>query len=148
MLENGRLGIEDRGGARGEPCSRNSISPRPWAARSTGTQLTAAGTVIAKHWLHISCDEQLSRFEARKENPYKRYKLTDEEWRNREKWSACYEAVDEMLLRTSTTHGPWTVIPANSRPLARVMIIETLAAAMKAGFKQARRARREASARE
>jgi polyphosphate kinase 2 (PPK2 family) len=111
-------------------------------------QLAAAGTVVAKFWLHISRDEQLSRFEERKENPYKRYKLTDEDWRNREKWSTYYEAVDEMLLRTSTTYAPWTVVPANSKPLARVTIIETLAEAMMEGFKRARRARREAGSRE
>lgn len=104
--------------------------------------------VIAKYWLHISRDEQRSCFEARKENPYKRDKLTDEDWRNREKWTAYYEAVDEMLLRTSTTYAPWTVVPANSKLLARVMIIETLAEAMKEGFKRARRTRREARARE
>jgi polyphosphate kinase 2 (PPK2 family) len=98
-------------------------------------QLAGAGTVIAKFWLHISQEEQMRRFELRKENPYKRYKLTDEDWRNRDKWPLYREAVDEMLLRTSTTYAPWTVVPANSKRHARVMTIETLVDAMKQGFK-------------
>jgi polyphosphate kinase 2 (PPK2 family) len=104
-------------------------------------QLADAGTVIAKFWMHISAEEQLRRFEARKEDQYKRYKLTDEDWRNRDKRPLYHEAVDEMLLRTSTTYAPWTVVPANSKRYARVMVIETLTAAMADGFKRARRGR-------
>jgi len=104
-------------------------------------QLADAGAVIAKFWLHISQEEQIQRFENRKENPYKRYKLTDEDWRNRDKWPLYHEAVDEMLLRTSTTYAPWTVVPANSKRYARIMTIETLAEAMKQEFKLAEKAR-------
>ena len=108
-------------------------------------QLAAAGTVIAKFWLHISSEEQLSRFTARENNPYKRFKLTADDWRNRAQRQAYYEAVDEMLIRTSTTHAPWTVVPANSKRHARVMVVETLADAMAAAVKR-RRARGKGSA--
>jgi AMP-polyphosphate phosphotransferase len=111
--------------------------------------LAAAGTVIAKFWLHISCEEQLHRFAEREDNPYKRYKLTDEDWRNRSRRDAYHEAVDEMLLRTSTTYAPWTVVPANSKRHARVQVVETLALAMNAAMDAAvkrRRTRRKGSA--
>lgn len=103
-------------------------------------QLADAGTIITKFWMHISQDEQLRRFEERKQNPYKRYKITDDDWRNRERWALYRDAVDEMLLRTSTTYAPWTVVPANSKRYARVMAIDTLADAMIQGFKYRKRA--------
>jgi polyphosphate kinase 2 (PPK2 family) len=64
------------------------------------------GAVLVKLWLHIDKDEQLRRFENRQNTAYKRWKITDEDWRNREKWDLYREAVDEMLLRTSTPLAP------------------------------------------
>ena len=89
-------------------------------------QLTEAGSILVKFWIHISQDEQLRRFEQRKETPYKRWKLTDEDWRNRNKWDAYAEAVEEMLLRTSTIIAPWTVVEGNFKWFARVKCVSTL----------------------
>ncbi|RMF48902.1 MAG: hypothetical protein D6755_03090 [Anaerolineae bacterium] len=89
-------------------------------------QLVAYGTVLFKFWIHISKDEQLRRFEARKADPIKRWKLTDEDWRNREKWDLYYEAVDEMLLKTSTHIAPWTVVEGNDKHYARVKVLRTI----------------------
>jgi AMP-polyphosphate phosphotransferase len=66
--------------------------------------------VLVKFWMHLSADEQLRRFQARETDPLKRWKLTDEDWRNREKWDRYSEAVEEMLARTSTPAAPWLVV--------------------------------------
>ncbi|WP_287908334.1 hypothetical protein, partial [Chloroflexus sp.] len=88
-------------------------------------QLVDFGTIIAKFWLHISPEEQLRRFEQRQNVPYKAWKLTDEDWRNREKWPAYLEAVDEMLLRTSTPFAPWTIVEAEDKKFARIKVLRT-----------------------
>ena len=87
-------------------------------------QLTDVGITIAKFWIHISQEEQLRRFEEREKTPYKAWKLTDEDWRNREKWSLYEEAVNEMLVRTSTLSAPWTVVPGNDKYYARVKVLK------------------------
>ena len=84
------------------------------------------GAVIVKFWLQIDADEQLRRFEARKKDPYKQWKITDEDWRNRDKWDAYKTAVDEMLFRTSTSYAPWTIIEANCKLHARIKVLETV----------------------
>lgn len=84
------------------------------------------GAVLVKFWLHIDRDEQLSRFEARQQNPHKQWKITDEDWRNREKWDRYKAAVDEMLFRTSTMYAPWTIIEANSKYYARIKALNTV----------------------
>ena len=84
------------------------------------------GTVIVKFWLHISPEEQLARFTAREKMPHKQWKITEEDWRNREKLDLYKEAVDEMLYRTSTSYAPWTIIPAENKLLARVTAIKTV----------------------
>jgi polyphosphate kinase 2 (PPK2 family) len=83
--------------------------------------------VLVKFWLHISEAEQLERFESRRDNPLKAWKLTDEDWRNRAKRAAYEAAVDDMLERTSTPHAPWTVVEAESKRFARVKVAETVA---------------------
>ncbi|RMF19663.1 MAG: polyphosphate:AMP phosphotransferase [Gammaproteobacteria bacterium] len=93
-------------------------------------QLVEDGIVLAKFWLHIDPDEQLRRFKAREETPYKRYKITDEDWRNREKWPEYELAVNEMVERTSTEFAPWHLIPANDKPFARVKVVETVVKAL------------------
>lgn len=82
------------------------------------------GTVLVKFWLQIDRDEQLRRFKAREQNPHKKWKITEEDWRNREKWDEYRAAVEEMLLRTSPPSAPWTVVAANSKWHARVTCIE------------------------
>jgi polyphosphate:AMP phosphotransferase len=88
--------------------------------------LTNAGAVLVKYWLHVSPDVQLKRFKAREKDPAKRYKITEEDWRNREKWDAYKAAVHDMLTQTSTAHAPWTVVEANDKGWARVKCLRTL----------------------
>jgi len=90
-------------------------------------QLADFGTVLVKFWLHIDRNEQLRRFQQRQETPFKQWKITDEDWRNREKWSRYEVAVVDMLERTSTTHAPWTILEANSKLYARVKALRTVA---------------------
>jgi polyphosphate kinase 2 (PPK2 family) len=87
---------------------------------------TNFGAVIVKFWVHISKDEQLKRFESRESLVYKRWKITEEDWRNREKWSLYKDAVDEILFRTSTRYAPWTVIEGNSKLYARIKALKTV----------------------
>jgi polyphosphate kinase 2 (PPK2 family) len=90
------------------------------------------GTVLIKFWLHIDQDEQLRRFKAREQTPHKHWKITDEDWRNREKWDQYKEAVDEMLFRTSTAYAPWTIVEANSKYYARIKALRTVIEAIEA----------------
>jgi polyphosphate kinase 2 (PPK2 family) len=89
-------------------------------------QLVDFGTIIFKFWLHISKDEQYRRFTARKTDKLRSWKLTDEDWRNREKWDQYEDAVNEMLLKTSTMPSPWTVVEGDSKLYARIKILKTL----------------------
>jgi len=89
-------------------------------------QLVESGAVVLKFWLHIDQEEQLKRFEERKNNPHKQWKITDEDWRNREQWEPYQHAIEEMLLRTSTTYAPWTIVEANSKYYARIKVLKTL----------------------
>lgn len=84
------------------------------------------GTILLKFWLHIDKDEQLARFEARQADPLKQYKITDEDWRNREKWDAYEKAVDEMLFRTSTGYAPWMIVESNYKKHARIKVLESV----------------------
>ncbi|HEX8104798.1 MAG TPA: UDP-galactose-lipid carrier transferase [Solirubrobacteraceae bacterium] len=88
--------------------------------------LTDEGMILIKFWLHVSEDEQLKRFNARAKDPLKSWKLTDEDWRNREKRGAYEEAVEEMFERTSTSWAPWTLVEGDSKRYARVKVIETV----------------------
>ena len=98
--------------------------------------LAEEGTVLVKLWLHLSEDEQLKRFEARKNDPLKRYKLTDEDWRNREKRPAYEEAVEDMIERTGTEFAPWHLIEGDSKRFARVKVLETVIAAAEEGLER------------
>jgi len=89
-------------------------------------QLRDFGTIIVKFWVHISREEQLARFEQRKQIGYKSWKLTDEDWRNREKWPLYEEAVEDMILKTSTATAPWTVVEGNDKHWARVRALTTV----------------------
>ncbi len=84
------------------------------------------GTVIVKFWLHISKEEQLRRFEERENNPRKRYKLTEEDWRNREKWDDYNIAVSEMIERTNTNYAPWVIVEGDCKLYARIKTLKTL----------------------
>jgi len=89
-------------------------------------QLVDFGTILFKFWLQISKEEQLRRFEARNVDKLKAWKLTDEDWRNREKWDQYEAAVNEMLLKTSTITAPWTVVEGDSKYYARIKILRTI----------------------
>ncbi len=89
-------------------------------------QLHAAGAVICKFWLHISAEEQLQRFQERAANAVKAWKLTPDDWRNREKRPQYEAAVNEMLLKTSTPAARWTMVAANDKHYARVKVLATV----------------------
>jgi AMP-polyphosphate phosphotransferase len=86
-------------------------------------QLTEHGIVVAKFWIHISPDEQLARFKAREDTAYKRHKITEEDYRNRERWDDYVQAVDEMVIRTSTESAPWHLVSGNDKRNARLEVI-------------------------
>ena len=79
-----------------------------------------------KFWMHISKEEQLGRFEARRDRPHKAWKLTDEDWRNREKWDIYEAAVEEMLIKTTTAQSPWTIVAGNDKRSARIQVLKTV----------------------
>jgi AMP-polyphosphate phosphotransferase len=88
-------------------------------------QLVEHGIIVTKFWIHISKDEQLQRFEQRKQIAYKQHKITDEDWRNREKWDAYGAAVNDMVERTSTSWAPWTLIAGNDKKNGRIEVLKT-----------------------
>lgn len=89
-------------------------------------QWTEHGFAIAKFWLHIDQEEQFRRFREREQNPVKTWKITEEDWRNREKWHAYEEAVNEMLVRTDTPYAPWTIVEGNDKYYARLKVLQTV----------------------
>lgn len=88
--------------------------------------LVKSGAVLIKFWLQIDPETQLARFKERETDPLKKYKITDEDWRNREKWGLYNVAIGEMLEKTMTTVAPWTLIEANNKYYARIKILETV----------------------
>ena len=93
-------------------------------------QLTDWGAVVLKFWIHIDQDTQLQRFNDRQNTPEKQWKLTEEDWRNREKWPLYEEAVDEMLEKTSTKNAPWFIIESNDKKYARIKTLKIVIAAL------------------
>ncbi|MGH9554177.1 MAG: polyphosphate kinase 2 family protein [Terriglobales bacterium] len=88
------------------------------------------GMVICKFWINITKEEQLRRFKSRELDPYRSYKLTEEDWRNRAKWGEYSEAVEDMLLHTSTSYAPWTAVEGNNKYWARVKVLKTIVDAL------------------
>jgi polyphosphate kinase 2 (PPK2 family) len=99
--------------------------------------LAQEGMVLVKLWLHVSAEEQLKRFRKRERDPLKAWKLTPEDWRNREKRPAYAAAVEDMLDRTDREHAPWTLVEADSKPYARVKVLEAVIAALEDGLARA-----------
>ncbi len=97
-------------------------------------QLINSGSLLLKFWLQIDKDEQLKRFEDRQSDPAKNWKITEEDWRNREKWDAYELAVNEMLFRTSTVKAPWTIVESNCKPFGRLKTIKTIINAIETRF--------------
>jgi polyphosphate kinase 2 (PPK2 family) len=94
--------------------------------------LTAEGMILVKFWMHVSEEEQLRRFESRANDPLRSWKLTEEDWRNREKRPLYESAVEEMLERTDHPTAPWHVVAGDDKRLARVTVVETVCAAVEA----------------
>lgn len=89
-------------------------------------QMVERGYYVAKFWLHISKEEQLARFQARENTAYKMHKITEEDYRNRERWDEYVKAVDQMVLRTTTDGAQWHVIPANNKYFARIATLKAI----------------------
>ena len=98
-------------------------------------ELSDAGAIVIKFWLQVSKDEQLRRFKEREKIEFKRFKITEEDWRNREKWDAYHHAICDMVDRTSTGVAPWTLISANDKNYARVQVIRTICERIEAALK-------------
>lgn len=98
-------------------------------------ELSDWGAVIIKFWIHIDKDTQLARFQEREKNPDKRWKITEEDWRNREKWDVYETAVDEMIAKTSTTYAPWYILESNDKKYARIKALKILVKEMKKALK-------------
>ena len=91
---------------------------------------------MVKYWLTISKEEQLKRFNERKKIGFKRFKITEEDWRNRKKWEEYEQAICDMADRTSTEIAPWTLVEANDKNFARVKILKTLCQRIEAAMKK------------
>ena len=97
-------------------------------------QLAGHGIIVNKFWVHISPQEQLRRFRERQRIEYKQYKITEEDWRNREKTPAYRLAVDDLVARTSTEFAPWTLVAGNDKKFARIQILQTLVQGLEAAL--------------
>ena len=95
-------------------------------------ELSDWGAVIIKFWVQIDKDTQLERFKDRENTPEKRWKITEEDWRNREKWDSYEEAVNEMLLKTNTAYAPWHILESNDKKYARIKALKTVIEALEA----------------
>ncbi len=88
--------------------------------------LAKHGVIVLKFWLHIDPDEQLKRFQERETIPYKRHKITEEDWRNRDRWEDYVMAIDDMVARTSTEFAPWILVSGNDKRFARLQVLQTV----------------------
>ncbi|MBV1777405.1 polyphosphate:AMP phosphotransferase [Burkholderiaceae bacterium DAT-1] len=100
-------------------------------------QLKESGVILVKFWLAIDKKEQLARFESRQNTEFKRFKITDEDWRNREKWDEYARAIHDMVDRTGSSDRPWTLVEANNKYFARIKVLKTLCHAIEARLKHA-----------
>ncbi|MCE4072211.1 MULTISPECIES: polyphosphate:AMP phosphotransferase [Pseudomonas] len=106
-------------------------------------QLVDYGIVLVKFWLSIDQDTQLERFKERESIPFKRFKITEEDWRNRDKWDQYVDAVGDMVDRTSTEIAPWTLIEANDKRYARVKVLKTINDALEAAYGSAKKGKKD-----
>jgi polyphosphate:AMP phosphotransferase len=102
------------------------------------------GMALAKFWLHVSKDEQGRRFAEREKTPWKRFKITEEDYRNRERWDDYAQAINDMVERTSTDFAPWTLIAANDKRAGRLQVLETCCQALRQALKREKKARKKA----
>ncbi|MDX1607272.1 MAG: hypothetical protein R3202_13855, partial [Candidatus Competibacterales bacterium] len=97
-------------------------------------QLCEHGVILCKFWIHISAEEQLRRFKEREKIPWKKHKITDEDWRNRDKWPVYEQAINDMIARTSTEYAPWHIIAGNDKYASRVQVLDTVRNAIEASL--------------
>ena len=97
-------------------------------------QLFEHGIILSKFWIHISKDEQIHRFREREETPWKAHKISDEDWRNREKWDLYEHAINDMVAHTSTDYAPWILIPGNDKKYARVEVLKAVCKRLEEGL--------------
>ena len=102
--------------------------------------LADAGAVVLKFWMQIDKKEQEKRFRQRQENPEKQWKITDEDWRNREKWDEYEQAIDQMLQRTNTSYAPWHIVESNCKYYARIKTLRLLTEALEEAVRLRRNA--------
>ncbi|MBN2110687.1 MAG: polyphosphate:AMP phosphotransferase [Methanosarcinaceae archaeon] len=94
------------------------------------------GTIMIKFWMHIDKDEQLRRFKKRENTPYKKWKITEDDWKNRDKWGLYKDAANEMLQKTSTTYAPWTIVEGNNKKYARIKVLRTVVETLEEKFNE------------
>src|SRR5262245_21599234 len=94
-------------------------------------QLTDFGVILIKFWLTISPEEQLARFKDRQTTPYKQYKITEEDWRNRNKWDFYEAAACDMIEKTSVETAPWVLVEANNKEWARIKVLKSIVRRLK-----------------
>lgn len=97
--------------------------------------LAKHGIIVLKFWIHLDQEEQLKRFKEREQVPYKQHKITEEDWRNREKWDDYVTAIDDMVARTSTEFAPWTLVAGNDKRFARLQVLKTVCDRLEAELK-------------
>ena len=103
-------------------------------------QLVDHGAVVLKFWIHITDEEQYARFKQREETPHKQHKITEDDWRNREKWHDYEVAVHDMVTHTSTSYAPWTLVAGNDKRFARIEILRTFCEQLEKGLDSIRAA--------
>ena len=99
-------------------------------------ELNVWGSGIIKFWVHFVKDTQLARFQERQNNPEKQWKITDEDWRNREKWDASEVAVNEMLQKTNTSFAPWHVLESVDKKYARIKALRIVISEIEKALKE------------
>lgn len=141
LPEAGRIAIFDRGWydrilhARVEKlCDEETWKRSYREINQFERQLIDFGTLVCKFWIHISPEEQMRRFQLKQEDPYRRWKLGKEEWHNHDRWALYLEAVNDMLLRTSSLNAPWTVVEGDSNHYAQVKVLQTLIERLEKGL--------------
>ncbi len=107
-------------------CSEEEYERSAEEIRNFERFITESGGIVIKFWMEISSDEQLSRFNSRMENSFKRWKITDEDWRNREKWDTYCEYVDRMMEATNTPYAPWVVVESEDKKYGRLKVLRTV----------------------
>ena len=115
-------------------CDEGMYSRAPEEIRNFEKNMVDAGAIVIKFWLEVSSDEQLRRFRSRQEDPAKNYKITDEDWRNREKWDVYEEYIDRMISSTNTPYAPWVVVESEDKKYGRLKVMRTIVDALHAAL--------------